>query len=275
MSKSLYVLLKENTCTINERLFHPNFFGSDHSFLEKKKKVISGSGPCNHEKLWTFLVACGYAMGGLDDVTRLSKILTGVDLPHTNNSRIWLEASPLPPRKPERNTSLDLAIGSISQREPTKSGIGLSECSTSWICFCEMKWNSDISESVEHDPRRNQLIRVIENALCFQGKGKYAERTQVTLVTPAVFKDGFSESRIYQSKFREYQSSASDILKDLDSSHMEKRSSKDWRYPSDIDERVEMLELRWVTFYELFDGIPDSPIREPLKTFWIKRKGYA
>ena len=138
-----------------------------------------------------------------------------------------------------------------------------------------MKWNSDISESVEHDPRRNQLIRVIENALCFQGKGKYAERTQVTLVTPAVFKDGFSESRIYQCEFREYQASLSNILKDLDSSHMEKRSSKDWRYPSDMDERAEILELRWVTFDDLFESIPDSPISEGLKTFWKERSEYA
>lgn len=268
--KSLYELLEENTNATNKRLFHPNFSRDDHSFLRKKKGIILGSGPCIDEALWTFLAACGYAMGGLDGVAGLTKILTGADMPHTNDSMIWLEARPLPPRNREGNTNLDLAVGRVAGRGTTKSGIELDALSSPWICFCEMKWNSDISESVSNDPLRNQLVRVIENALCFQNKGKYAEYAYVTLVTPAIFKDNPSEHRIYQDKFSEYKTNVACILNDLNS-HLPKRI----HYPSDIRQRLETLTLHWVTFDDLFESIPDSPISDALNTFWKERNEYA
>ena len=270
MSTFLYELLEENVDAINERLFHPNYYGDDHSFLRKKKRILSGSGSCIDEALWTFLVACGYAMGGLDGVVKLTKVLTGADMPHTNDSMIWLEARPLPPRNREGNTNLDLAVGGVVRRGTTKSGVELSSHSNPWICFCEMKWNSDISESISNDPLRNQLVRVIENAICFQNKGKYAECAYVTLVTPAVFKDHPSEHRIYQDKFSEYKFNVTTILNDLNSD-LPKRS----HYPSDIGQRLKNLTLRWVTFDDLFQSIPDSPISEALKTFWKERSEYA
>ena len=82
-SKSLYELLEENITAINEYLFHPNCYGDDRPFLSKKKKILSGLGSCRDEALWTFLVACGYAMGGMDGVVKLARILAGADYaPH-------------------------------------------------------------------------------------------------------------------------------------------------------------------------------------------------
>ena len=280
ITQSLYQLLEENTDRINERLFHPNFYGDDHKFLRKKERVLSSTRPCIDEALWTFLAACGYAMGGLDGVAKLTKILTGADMPHTNDSMIWLETQPRSPRLHSRNrphednTHVDLAIGSIVQRD-NKSGIELTNSSDPWICFCEMKWDSDLSTKVTHDPHRNQLIRVIENAICFQSNSKYASCTHVTLVTPVIFKDRSSGSRLYWYKFEEYQSNNSNsILRDLESP-MDVTNTENWRYPSDIANRIEKLTLHWVTFDDLFESIPDSPISDALKTFWKERNEYA
>ncbi len=269
-TQSLYQLLDENTSRLDEHLFHPNFSGDDHSFLRKKKRVILGSGPCIDEALWTFLVACGYAMAGTHGIARLTKILTGTELSHSNDITIWLEPRPIPPRKLEGNTHLDLAVGSIARRGTTKSGVELDNHFEPWICFCEMKWNSDISESVEHDAGRNQLARVIENALCFHKSGRYADSAYVALVTPAVFREQRSERRFYQSKFREYVADYANILNDLNSG-LPKRD----HYPASIKERLKTLTLRWITFDDMFSSIPDSPISEALKTFWKERSEYA
>ena len=134
-----------------------------------------------------FLAACGYAIVGADGVARLTKILTGADL-YQRYPKIWMEAMPLPPRKQEGNTHLDLAIGTIRGRGETKGGIELDDVSEPWICFCEMKMYSDLSHDVTHDLHRNQLARVAENALCFQHRGRYADRVDVALVTPKTFR---------------------------------------------------------------------------------------
>ncbi len=85
------------------------------------------------------------------------------------------------------------------------SGIQLSDTDKSWICFCEMKWNSDISITVTYDLERNQLARVIENALCFQSdKHQYADEVTVTLVTPEMFYISKCKSRLFQYKYEEY-----------------------------------------------------------------------
>ncbi|MXX53764.1 MAG: hypothetical protein F4Z35_07545 [Dehalococcoidia bacterium] len=272
-TQSLYQLLDQNTSRINERLFHPNFYGDDHKFLPKKERVLSSTRPCIDEALWTFLAACGYAIGGSEGVAKLTEILTGTDMPITNDCKIWLEARPLPPRNREGNTNLDLAVGAVAQRGTTKSGIELNTHANPWICFCEMKWNSDISGSVSNDAHRNQLVRVIENALCFENEGKYADRSFVTLVTPAIFKDMASDFRFhkeYQDKLRDYQSDYANILIDLDSP-----LQKVNHYPDDIAERLKTLTLRWVTFDYIFESIPDSALSDSLKTFWKERNEYA
>ncbi len=196
------------------------------------------------EQLWTFLASCGYAIAGSQGVARLTKILTGANL-FNPNPRIWLEAMPMPPRKQEGNTHLDLAVGTISGRGDTRGGVELDDVFEPWVCFCEMKMYSDLSHDVTHDPHRNQLARVAENALCFQGRGRYADRVYVALVTPKTFRVAPGQSRLYQYKFREYKTCRMDLFKDLDSCSMDKRNEPDWRYPLDMAERVKRLELRW------------------------------
>ena len=278
---SLYRVLEGSASTLSKHLFHPNFSGDDSSFLAKKKRILSGSGPCVDEALWTFLMACGYAMGGSEGIGRLTRILTGVNLPRSNDARIWLEAQPHSPRyqsgsrRREGNTHLDLAVGSIARREDeSDSGIELANFSDSWVCFCEMKWNSDISPRVTHDPHRNQLIRVIENAVCLQSSGEYVNDAYVTLVTPSEFKLRMSGSRLYWYKYREYKSDENNVWRDLESP-MERTDNEHWQYPSDIADRLKHLTLRWVTFNELFDNIPDSSISKVIKSFWKRRREFA
>ena len=230
---------------------------------------VGGSSAARDEQLWTFLAACGYAIAGSDGVRQLTEILAGSGL-HRDNSRIWLEAMPMSPRKKEGNTHLDLALGTIRCRKGTDGGIELEDVSEPWICFGEAKLFSDLSHGVTHDPHRNQLARVAENALCFQREGRYARRIYVTLVTPKAFRFAPVLSRLYQYKFREYETNRWDLIKDLDLCGMGKRDAPDWRYPSKVADRVKRLELRWVTYEDLFENLPGSAISEELKKFQKK-----
>ena len=85
----------------------------------------------------------------------------------------------------------------------TDGGIQAAQ-GASWVCFCEMKWYSDISGKVTHDIHRNQLARVIENAIAFASAP--LDRAHVALVTPASFRA--SRSRLYGYKFEEYERDA-------------------------------------------------------------------
>ena len=85
------------------------------------------------EQVWTFLLACGFALMGSHGVRILSTVLTGNnDLIVPDDHKIWLEALPLPPRIREGNTNLDLALGNIDRRntgpddtQRNRSGIGI------------------------------------------------------------------------------------------------------------------------------------------------------
>ena len=265
--KPLSDLLEEHRDQIGRRLHLGNVHWQDLvSKLEIQERHASG--PLGDEQIWTFLVGCGYSMAGAEGLAKLTNVLTGMDLPQPDDARIWLEVLPLPPRNGEGNTHVDLAIGSITRRGNSRSGINLGRDPQPWICFCEMKWRSDISCSVTHDPDRNQLARVIENALCFQGEGGYSDEVHVALVTPAVFKGPGGGCRVYQGLFREYESDRARLRQDLDACRLEKMNKPDWKYPRDIAERVDRLELRWPTYEELFAGIPASTISEDLQQFW-------
>ena len=260
--------LSELLCK-NQSLIEPHLFLCNVGWKDLEKRVC-GSSAARDEQLWTFLVACGYAIAGSVGVRQLTEILAGTDL-HQPNSRIWLEAMPMSPRKKEGNTHLDLALGPIRCRKSTDGGIELDDVSEPWVCFCEMKMYSDLSHGVTHDPHRNQLARVAENAVCFQGGGRYASRIYVTLVTPKAFRFAPVFSRLYQYKFREYETNRWDLIKDFDLCSMEKREDPpDWKYPTNVADRVHRLELRWVTYEELFENLPCSAISEELKKFQRK-----
>ncbi len=220
------------------------------------------------EKPWTFLLACGYALAGEAGVKRLAFLLTGPARPALANPKIWLEAMPTEPRIGEGKTHVDLALGAIKRREGTDSGIELDGDQPVWICFCEMKWDSDAQGSVTHDPNRNQLARVIENALCFQKLGHYAEDVFVTVVTPHGFK---SVRTLLRNKFEEY-GDRDRLLGDLQACALEKNAATQV-YPENMAERVrEHLQVRWVSHDDLVRGLPKSELSPYLQEAWKKER---
>ena len=262
-------LLEEHRDEIEQRL-HLGYVHWEDLMRKIGAQERSDQGAFRDEKAWTFLAGCGYAISGTEGMASITNILTGADLPQPDGAKIWLEVLPLPPRKREGTTHIDLAVGSIARRGNSRGGIYLRRGPQTWICFCEMKWASDISLCVTYDPNRNQLARVIENALCFQDQGRYSDVVHVALVTPAMFKRTDSEFRAYQGVFRGYESGRARLRHDLDTCRLDKRDRADWKYPVGADDRVEGLNLRWPTFEELFSGIPSSAISEGLQAFWKK-----
>ena len=234
-------------------------------------ELLHRRGWLNDEEVWTFLAACGYAIAGRDGVASLTEKLTGqAGLPQPEFPQIWLEYRPMTPRVREGRTHLDLAVGSIEPEAGTTGGIelGRPDGANSWICFCEMKWESDISPKTSNDANRNQLVRVIESALYFQAKGIYADRVYVNLVTPKVFQGERGSGKLYQRKFAEYESSKSNIIVDLDDCKLPVRNQ------FNAMERIDALSIRWTTFDELFLGLPDSAISNGLKQFWCRYGSY-
>ena len=130
-----------------------------------------------------------------------------------------------------------------------------------------MKWYSDISCNVSYDQHRNQLVRVIENALCFQNRGEFADKIHVVLVTPKIFQKASTKSRLYQYKYSEYYSNPSKIEVDLEMCRLDKSDRADWKYPPDIQARISKLSLGWISYETLFESIPVSGISDELERF--------
>jgi hypothetical protein len=221
------------------------------------------------EQIWTFLVGCGYAMAGAAGVAQLGSRLCGATPPTIFPPAIWFEALPVPPRKKEGNTHLDLALGNIVLRNGTSSGIRYDEQESGLICFCECKWYSDISKDVSYDRCRNQLIRVIENAATFQSNDRFPGRVIVTLITPKIFQDAPVKSRLFQYKHEEYKDNSAAMLRDLASCPLEMNRTEEFRYP-DIAQRLGCLSLNWVAYEDLFAHVPPSPISESILLFHKK-----
>ena len=133
-----------------------------------------------------------------------------------------------------------------------------------------MKWYSDISTSVKHDIHRNQLARVIENALYFNDGDRLSDCVYVALVTPKAFKNTNVKSRFYQYKFEEYEADRNQLVKDFEACVLKKRKHAS----GNVADRVERLTLRWPTYEEIFANIPDSAISKELKKFWQERGNY-
>jgi hypothetical protein len=240
------------------------------------------------ERVRTFLLACGYAAAKESGVAALTEVLTGLVPLHAGTAetvlapetglaiamaaepRVWLEAMPIPSLKREGNTPVDLVLGTVARRDKADNGIELANAKSAWVCFCEMKWCADISPDVKHFVHRNQLLRVIENALCFQKNGRCADQVFVTLVTPAYLRNAPIKSRLYHYKYEEYSTDKRAILWDLMAASRtdERRHEPGWFYPSSLPERVETLTLRWVTYDDLVEHLPDSPIRHEVLDFW-------
>ena len=217
------------------------------------------------EQIWTFIVACGFAIDKEKGLNTLCKLLTGDE--NLKTAKIWIEVLPKSPRVKEGPTHLDLVIGDIKLRSGTESGIELIHNKNSWIAFCEMKWYSDISTNVTYDKYRNQLARVIENAILFNDNNCYPTKVYVNLISPGIFKQSGNKSRLYSYKFEEYVKSSKVIENDLKNCMLDFSNQN---MKSQIYNRISVLELKWTTFDELFKYIPESKISCEIKNFESK-----
>jgi len=240
------------------------------------------------EVVWTFLLGVSYAASGWDGVRKLESLLSGGPVDPSAQHPIRLEALPMPPRRKEGNTNVDLALGAVTDRPSLKvdttdrpakeGGIAYDPTLGSSVTFCEMKWYSDISKSVTHDQHRNQLSRVIENAVTFQSNRRFVERVTVTLVTPRIFVGTEPKSRLYHYKVEEYRKNPSILLAEWRRSYqrMPKRSDTDWKYPDDsqlLDILTNRFTLQHLSFEELFEKAPESAFTPHLQEFLSAANG--
>jgi len=227
----------------------------------------------NNEKLWTWFVAKIMEYPKYNN--RVFDYLFNKSIDNINSFNIGFEVQPLSPRsgtrgKTEGNTHLDLAIGNITNRgkigksgEIEGSGIKYKSKKPGMVCFIEAKMFSDLSTGIAHDKFRNQMTRVIENLLCFQGFQndlvKFPDDICFTLLTPRAFKLK-PKSRLFGYKFLEYSNdlitSSSLIEYDINQLNIDKRfddnKKNKWKYPI-LSERLKALRLNWATYEDIFE----------------------
>jgi len=214
--------------------------------LTKSKKFYE------KEKVWNFLTAS--ILSNKSSQKNYLPLFCDALIPIDSHYDIWFEPEPIRPRKgvsgdAEGTTHLDLAFGSVRHRETTASGIEYDpKNDDEWICFVEGKLRHDLSPGVKHDSDRNQMIRTIENLLCFQGEYNFPKKLYFSLLTPQAYKNE-SENKDYFNKFNRYKSKEN-ILKDLKSPFNE-RTEKEWKYPNNIEERLKLLTINWVTYEDI------------------------
>ena len=240
----------------------------------EKPKDNTDPGPLIDEQIWTFLFVYGYRNHQKD----LFAALTGAAA--VEPCEAWLEMLPMPARKgawkggSEGNSNIDLVTGSLEIRDGTKSGVQYRPSGP--ICLVEAKWKSDIAGYTSHDPQRNQLARVIETAATLQHHvgtqvdlaERFPDEVYVTLLTPRIFRvDRTPASRFYAYKYLEYSWNPSALVHDVDHSKIERRPSGDWIYPTDIEQRLRDVTLRWVTFEDLYASMPDKDFKKALGRF--------
>jgi hypothetical protein len=192
-----------------------------------------------------------------------------------DNFEIGVEVQPLTHRKNEGNTNLDLALGSIKTRENTISGIELNKDKINQdFVFCEAKWKSDLSYGVTYCSIRNQLQRIIENALLFADKN-FKGKIFVILITPKSYKDFFEmgiNTRLYCYKYQEYKNNIKNtFLKELDLiEKLEKILFFNKESKEIIKENLDKLFLNWVTFEELIEAIPNIKNKTKIKKQYLE-----
>lgn len=223
--------------------------------IDKIKKLITKDDFYSNEMLWTFLLA--YILSESKNRKDYLKLFCNDKLSISSDIDIWFEAQPLVARSgssgcTEGNNILDLAFGSIKKRGNGASTIEYSDMENgSWVCFVETKLCTDIQPGIKHDPLKNQMVRIIESLLCFQGGGICPEYLFFTLLTPRLFKNK-PNSRLYGYKIDEYNDQKK-IIDDIRQSKIPVRHQHDWNYPKDLEKRVKSLHINWITYEDIFE----------------------
>lgn len=223
----------------------------------RKKELVKAD-----EQLLLFKIAAGYIEGNKE--LELYKILTRED--RIENIKAGMEVQPLTNRKNEGNTYLDLAMGSIKIRGTTESGIELDNRKEQSFVFCEAKWESDLSLGVSNCSFRNQLQRVIENALLFAGNN-YKGKIFVTLITPKLYKEHYEmgiNTRFYSYKYEEYTKNIEGtFMKEL--KLLEETGKIEFRDKNSMNilkNNLNKLILNWITFEELIEKMPEGILKK-------------
>lgn len=218
--------------------------------------IKNGDLKTSDEQLLLFKIVNKY----LNDTNTLYKLLTKQD--RKSHCEIAVEAQPLTPRTDEGNSLLDLAMGSIKRRGTTTSGIDLDKDNEEQdFVFCEAKWKSDLSVEVTKCSFRNQLQRVIENALFFAGED-FKGNIFVTLITPELYKKHYElglYTRFYSCKYAEYKGNIKGtFLRELDLiQEANLIPFKNNKNRAIIEKNLDKLILNWVTFEELIENLPE------------------
>ena len=213
-------------------------------------------------------------------VEKLYELLTRGNSKITpSNIKYGIEAQPLTHREKEGNTYLDLAMGSIKRRGSTESGIELDITNKEQdFVFCEAKWKSDLSVGVSKCSIRNQLQRVIENALIFAGEN-FKGNIFVTLITPELYKKHYElglNTRFYSCKYAEYKGNIKgtflrelNLIKELgvipfnDEKGVERKS----KYREIVEKNLDKLILNWITFEELLFKISNDSLKSEYEKY--------
>jgi hypothetical protein len=250
------------------------------SFLKRlKNQELQGYKDFYDEQVWTFLVMSWYADNNTERIRKLVHTITlNKNLNVGENDKIWLEALPIPPRMKEGNTNIDMALGAIELRElgkqdphSEKKGNGIKYSGDGeFICFCEMKWYSDIDKSVTHDRHRNQMIRLIENALNFRNDdNRLPNQVFVTLITPNIFKKREPKSRFYAYKFEEYKKDKKAVTDEMKNCCLKLRYENE----DELESRAGRLILNWVTYEDIIQQIGNDELGIMIKNFYKKYCG--
>ncbi len=235
---------------------------TDKNLKKLKRGIDACEKKLNDEAVWTFLAVLPY-LGADEGLDELFRILTGSKA-SVPIQKLWVEALPDPPRERERHTHLDLALGGITDRNGTENGIKYCPAFGDQVCFCEMKWESDISTSVTYSLRRNQIARVIDNLISFQdAQQNRPKEFYFTLITPKVFKQEKGPySRLYGYKMKEYRdrySGIQSLQSDLNF-NLKARNTADWKCPdqSTMGDILNRLVIKHASYEKIIENAPDS-----------------
>jgi hypothetical protein len=236
-------------------------------------RIEQSAAPLVDEQVLTYLCAYGYAIAPNGPQALARVLLENDALPY--DGKIWFEFLPVSPRDEEGETHFDLALGDVQKRSRTHSGLEFTPPTTrpSWIAAIEAKLQSDLSARVTHNVLRNQLLRVIENAVTLRDTtDNLPASVHVVLLTPKIFKD-HPRTRFYGFKFQEYCPNGTvnraAILADLDrlalcplariKCDMEARLAV--AHKCDMEARLASLSLRWATYEDVIGKMPDGDFK--------------